>query len=132
MVARHRDEPSGWRPSPNRRENSEPLASLPTTSVASIGVIPAPKRGDIGGVVIGPAAEGCGAGDQRGRAGVDRLRRGGGIDPAVDLDIDGQILLGDRGWRSPRSSCSWLAMNFCPPKPGLTLITSTRSISSIT
>ena len=59
-----------------------------------------PKGGNIGRIIVGAATEGGGSCDQHRRPGVDRLRRGCSIDPAVDLDIDDQILLrhaiGDR------------------------------------
>ena len=112
---------SGWRPDPNRREKSEPLASLPTTSslMRAYRSSVAPKRGDIGGVMVRPAAEGGGAGDQHGRAGVDRLaarwRRRSRRRPRCRRPDPAWR----RGWRSPRSSSAGEAMNFCPPKPGI-------------
>ena len=45
--------------------------------------------------MVGPAAEGGGAGDQHIGAGGDRLARGFGVDAAVDLDEDVEVFLGD-------------------------------------
>ena len=53
------------------------------------------ERLDVVGVSRGAAAERGRAGDERRRAGVDRLPRRLGIDAAVDLDLDVEIFLGD-------------------------------------
>ena len=43
----------------------------------------------------GPAAECRGSGNEHVRSGIDRLRRGLGIDPAIDLEANVKSLLGD-------------------------------------
>ena len=58
------------------------------------------------------------------------------IDAAIDFEVDGAPVAGGQLRRcagAARGSCrAGAAMNFCPPKPGLTVITRTRSISSST
>ena len=105
MVARHRDQPKRL-PALTEQARKERAFGEPAQLIVAHAAFghSGPKSGDIGGILVGPAAECRGARDQHGGAGIDRLRRGGGIDPAVDFDIDDQILLGDAGWRSPRSS----------------------------
>ena len=61
-------------------------------------------------------------------AGGDRTRRSVPVDPAVDLEIDRLAERVDAG-ANVLDLASWSAMKDCPPKPGSTVITSTRSRS---
>ena len=119
---------SGWRPAPNSRPSSDGRGELADDVVAHLS---APQRLDIGGIMIGSAAERRGPGDEHGGARADHRRGIAGIDPAIDLDVDRQAALATM-LAIASIFLSWLVMNFCPPNPGLTLITSTRSISSMT
>src|SRR3954471_13201188 len=56
---------------------------------------PALQRADVRRIMVGPAAKCRGAGDQHIRAGSDGLRRGLGVDAAVDLNQNVEVLLGD-------------------------------------
>ena len=84
------------------------------------------------GVGVRPAGERRGAGNQHVGAGGDRRARGLDIDAAIDLQRRSAGRFRRSCARRPRIFSSWLRMKLCPPKPGLTLITRIRSISSST
>ena len=107
------------------------LASRPCRSPPARGGSP-PQAPDIVRISVRPAAEGRGAGDQHVGARLDHpprvatgrcRRRPRGRSPCRCASIRLRIASIFR---------SWLSMKLCPPKPGLTLITRTRSISSST
>ncbi len=99
MIARDGDELQRLLRPRLRRDSSEPARELRDDRAfggRAVVAHPCPsKRLDIVGVGGGPAAERGGAGDERGRARIDRLPRGLGIDPAVDLELDVELPLGD-------------------------------------
>ena len=81
------------------RELSDNVAIGPSRRCSS-----AAQRLDVGGISAGAAAEGGGSGDQHIGAGIHRRARRLGVDPAVDLDVDREPLLGDAVGDRPRSS----------------------------
>ena len=74
-------------------------------------------------------AEHRGAGDQHIGPGLDAARRGLRGDAAIDLERRScrSAPCASIIWRRTAILASWPSMKACPPKPGLTLITRTRS-----
>ena len=76
--------------------NEGRLASLRTAALwASASALRLLRRPDVGYVGAGTAAECCRSCDEHSRARIDGLRCGRGVDPAVDFQLDVEVLLGD-------------------------------------
>ena len=123
--------------SPPTRTSRLP-SSIPSAPSASVAIDRRRRRSrprsaaDIVGVAVRPAA-GTSRCRRPARRRPPRCTRRAvvDIDAAVDLEVDRRARSCRSSCGSRRSSCSWLSMKLCPPKPGLTLITSTRSTMSI-